>query len=332
MSPRPFPNSARLRRDTARSAVSPPRSKSSATLRSWRRTTSRCAPPSRRASQPPAQLDRARQYLDARTAGDNAALWLTLAEIELSGAKLDEGRAAVAKALALDGSTRQSIIALGCRLAAKSPDAGYQCIDAAVEVAVRAEAYAEAAAAIHEFVAIVRHHLIALMRLVEICVDGGLDTTMSEAQALLADAYLEVGRGLEARIISEDLVAREPWNTANIDRFRRALVMLGEADPDTVIADRLSGESPFLATDNLDLNEGVFFEEPAAVAAAPAANPAAEPAGKSEPTRQGKPDGKATKASAKVRRLRHRRRMRRLRPRRRRQAPGSWRNSRRKVN
>jgi tetratricopeptide (TPR) repeat protein len=79
---------------------------------------------------------------------------------------------------------------------------------------------------------------------------------MYEAQAQLADAYLDVGRGLEARIISEDLVAREPWNRANLERFRRALVMLGEQDPDAIIADRLSGESPFLATDKLDLNEG----------------------------------------------------------------------------
>ena len=59
---------------------------------------------------------------------------------------------------------------------------------------------------------------------------------MSEAQAQLADAYLEVGAGCEARIISEDLVAREPWNRANIERFRKSLVMLREADPDAIIA------------------------------------------------------------------------------------------------
>ena len=38
---------------------------------------------------------------------------------------------------------------------------------------------------------------------------------MYEAQAQLAEAYLACGRALEARIISEDLVAREPWNKAN---------------------------------------------------------------------------------------------------------------------
>jgi tetratricopeptide (TPR) repeat protein len=98
---------------------------------------------------------------------------------------------------------------------------------------------------------------------------------MYEAQAQLAEAYLATGRALEARIISEDLVAREPWNKANIDRFRRALVMLGEADPDAIIADRLSGESPFLATEKMDLNEGTSFDGPAPAAPTPA--PAAEP-------------------------------------------------------
>ena len=38
--------------------------------------------------------------------------------------------------------------------------------------------------------------------------------------------------------------------------------MLGEADPDAIIADRLSGDSPFMATDKMDLNEGVTFDEP----------------------------------------------------------------------
>jgi len=44
-------------------------------------------------------------------------------------------------------------------------------------------------------------------------------------------------------------VAREPWEHAHIDRFRRALVMLEVADPDALIADRLSGQGPFVATD-----------------------------------------------------------------------------------
>jgi pilus assembly protein FimV len=58
--------------------------------------------------------------------------------------------------------------------------------------------------------------------------------------------------------------------------------MLGEADPDAIIADRLSGDSPFMATDKMDLNEGVVFDDPVEIPApaparsAKAAAPAAE--------------------------------------------------------
>ena len=93
------------------------------------------------------------------------------------------------------------------------------------------------------------NHIPALMRLVEICVDGGLEATMYSAQAQLADAYIAAGSAAEARFIAEDLVAREPWERANIERFRRALVLLGEPDPDALIAERLSGETPFTSTD-----------------------------------------------------------------------------------
>jgi tetratricopeptide (TPR) repeat protein len=208
-------------------------------------------------------LERARAYLSPESAGTNPALWLSLAEMELSAGRLEEGRAAVAEALTLDPTQRVAVVALGCRLAETSAEAGYPCIDAVADAALAENDYAAAASALHEFVTRVRHHIIALMRLVDVCVDGGLEATMYEAQAQLADAYLDVGRGLEARIISEDLVAREPWNRANIERFRRALVTLGETDPDSVIAERLSGDSPFLATDKLDLNEGQTFDEPA---------------------------------------------------------------------
>ena len=226
-------------------------------------------------------LAKAREYLSADTAGDSAPLWLTLAEIELSSGRYDEGRAAVVKALSLDSSQRVAAIALGCALAEKSADAGYPCLDAVADHALADNDYAAAAGALHEFVTRVRDHIVALMRLVEICVDGGLEATMYEAQAQLADAYLGVGRGLEARIISEDLVAREPWNRANIERFRRALVMLGETDPDGIIAERLSGESPFLATDKMDLNEGVFFDDEPVEPGAPGAEalPAEAPDG-----------------------------------------------------
>ena len=221
-------------------------------------------------------LDKARTYLSAETAGANPALWLTLAEMELRANRLAEGKAAIVQALSIDRNQTQAAVVLGCKLAEANAEAGYQPIDAVADAAVAEGDFAAAAVALHEFTTRVRSHLVALMRLVEICVDGGLESTMYEAQAALADGYLDQGRAMEARIISEDLVAREPWNRVNIDRFRRALVMLGESDPDGIISERLSGESPFLAVEKMDLNEGVTFDTPPAEEELPAPPPAAK--------------------------------------------------------
>ncbi len=230
-------------------------------------------------------LGRARQYLSVQTAGDNPSLWLALAEVELAEGRFPPGRAAVTRAIQLDPAQRDAAVAMASRLAEGSAEAGYQVIDVVADGAVAAGDFAAAAAALHEFVTRIRFHLVALMRLVDICVDGGLEATMYEAQAQLADAYLEVGRGLEARIISEDLVAREPWNRANIERFRKSLVMLGEADPDAIIADRLSGDSPFMAADFIDLNEGVDLDSPEPPPPPARPKPAAEKAARPVPAK-----------------------------------------------
>jgi tetratricopeptide (TPR) repeat protein len=96
---------------------------------------------------------------------------------------------------------------------------------------------------------------------------------MYSAQAQLADGYLKEGRASEARVIAEDLVAREPWDAANIGRLRNALAMLGEADIDAIVADRLSGDSPFTSTDlSLDFSFRELAEVEASIeAAGPAA-------------------------------------------------------------
>ena len=68
-------------------------------------------------------LDKARDYLSAETAGSNPALWLTLAEIELRGNRLPEGKHAVIQAITLDRSQAQTAVVLGCRLAEAIPKA-----------------------------------------------------------------------------------------------------------------------------------------------------------------------------------------------------------------
>ncbi len=203
-------------------------------------------------------LTTAAEYLTAETAGDDPVLLLTVADILLRGEKFEEGVAIVRRLLGDDPTRREQIAQLGWSVAEKAPEAGFMVVELAADAAVTAIDWPGAAAVLQEFVTRVPNHIPALMRLVEICVDGGLESTMYSAQGQLADAYIEGGQATEARFIAEDLVAREPWEKANIERFRRTLVMTGEPDPDGLIASRLSGESPFMST---DLSGGSLFDE-----------------------------------------------------------------------
>ena len=101
------------------------------------------------------------------------------------------------------------------------------------------------------------------MRLVEICVDGGLEATMYSA-AVAAGGRVHRRRRRDRGLGSSP---RTWWRaslgrTANIERFRRALELSGEPDPDALIASRLSGESPFTSTDLLLAGDSQLFEPP----------------------------------------------------------------------
>ncbi len=193
-------------------------------------------------------MQAASEYLTAETAGSDPQLQLMAAELALRG-NADDGMALVRRLLEQDPARRDDIAAVGWKLAGELPEVAFKVVELAAETAVVQTDWASAAAVLQEYVTLVPHHIPALMRLVEICVDGGLEATMYAAQAQLADAYIAANMGPEARFIAEDLVAREPWERANIERFRRSLVILGETDPDGVIAERLSGSTPFMSTD-----------------------------------------------------------------------------------
>jgi tetratricopeptide (TPR) repeat protein len=209
----------------------------------------------------------AAEYLTAETAGDDPELLMIVANIKLQGDAVEDGLAIVRRLLEQDASRREQIAQLGWTVAEKQPETGFKVVELAADSAVAQSDWPAAAAALQEFVTRVPNHVAALMRLVEICVDGGLESTMYQAQAQLADAYIAAGSATEARFIAEDLVAREPWEKSNIERFRRALVLMGEPDPDGLIAARLSGESPFTST---DLTSGAsLFDDPPVVEAPP---------------------------------------------------------------
>jgi tetratricopeptide (TPR) repeat protein len=207
-------------------------------------------------------MQTAAEYLTPETASADPQLRLMAAEMMLRSGRTDEGLALVRRQLEEDPSRREDIAAVGWKIAEGNAEAGFRLVELAADVSVSQTDWAAAAAALQEFVTRVPNHIPALMRLVEICVDGGLEATMYSAQAQLADAYIAAGAAGEARFIAEDLVAREPWERANIERFRRALVLLGEPDPDGVIAERLSGQTPFVSTDLVGEEELFGFDLP----------------------------------------------------------------------
>jgi tetratricopeptide (TPR) repeat protein len=214
-------------------------------------------------------LTTAAEYLTVETAGDDPELLMTVADMHVRGERVDDGLTILRRLLDQDGSRRDQIALLGWSVAEQHAQAGFLIVELAAEAAVVQSDWPAAAAVLQEFVTRVPNHIGALMHLVEICVDGGLEATMYSAQAQLADAYIAAGAATEARFIAEDLVAREPWEKANVERFRRALVLLGEPDPDALIAARLSGESPFMAT---DLSPDLDFDPPPPEPPAPAAD------------------------------------------------------------
>jgi tetratricopeptide (TPR) repeat protein len=205
----------------------------------------------------------AREVLDRTTAGSDPVLLMALAGVELHGGQIDRAREALTALLVASPARRQEVIDLGWSMLKSNREAAFACLDVAVDSAIAQSDFANASNTLREFVTRVPGQIPALLKLVEVCVDGGLESAMYEAQERLTDAYLESGQANEARAIAEDLVAREPWESAHIDRFRRALVMLRVSEPDTVIAERLSGQVPFIATDPF-----VDISEPAAPPAA----------------------------------------------------------------
>jgi tetratricopeptide (TPR) repeat protein len=221
-------------------------------------------------------LEGARGYLDRETAGSDPSLLMALAEIELRSGHIDEARLLLPELLLTDPGLRTRLVDMAWTLTSSHGEAAFVCAEAVVDDYIAGRGFDEAAAVLQEFATRVPRHIPSLLKLIEVCVDGGLESTMYEAQTQLTDAYLEEGQASEARVVAEDLIAREPWEKAHIERFRRALVMLRVDDPDTLIAERLSGQSPFMATDLfMDLNDPE--PEPAAAAPEPESPPEEAP-------------------------------------------------------
>jgi tetratricopeptide (TPR) repeat protein len=222
------------------------------------------------------EVARARRYLPDTSTTREPELLLTGAKIYLKLDNLDAARDHLVRFLAAAPKAVEEVATLGEHLA--SPNARYAIVDLLVDHAAASGDFGKAARRLQGFLEKAPRHLAALLRLVEVCVDGDLDAALTSAQQELAEAYLEVGEAEKARVIAEDLLLRNPRATTHKDRLRRILVQLGEKNPDEVIADRLL----LLDEDAFAEPEPVAVPPPAPVAAVPVA-PVRPPAPAPEP-------------------------------------------------
>jgi tetratricopeptide (TPR) repeat protein len=240
------------------------------------------------------EIERAAGLLSSENLGGHTELMLLASEARLRLGRIEEGRELLATTARDHAASRVEVVALAWRLLESDAAAAFACVEVVSDVAVAARDWAAAAQVLQEFASRVPSCVPGLMKLVDVCVDGDLQTELVAAQVALADAYLETGKALEARIIAEDLVMRGTADDIGIERLRRALQMLGEPDPETVIAECVANAS-FRDTVSLDAIAGDAVLSDGAHPAVPlsaehAAGPReagpeqGEPAGKQQPT------------------------------------------------
>ena len=187
------------------------------------------------------EVARAKRFLPDTRGSKEPELLLTSSKILLKLDNLEAARDHLVRFLAVAPKAVEEVATLGEHLA--SPAARYAIVDLLVDHAAASGDFGKAARRLQGFLEKAPRHLAALLRLVEVCVDGDLEAALTAAQQELAEAYLEAGEPEKARVIAEDLLLRNSRSSTHKDRLRRVLVTLGEKDPDAIIAERLSMRS-----------------------------------------------------------------------------------------
>ena len=210
----------------------------------------------------------------ALLAPDDPRELFELARTQLYAGEELQGRAVLTRALTLDPVRHGAALQLALDLAAAGRvDTAFGCVDVVTDAALLDGDWQRAIDALQTFVD-AAPHLPASIKLVELCVDAGLDDHLRTAQAQLIDAYLAQGSAAEARIIAEDLLEQDPDAEIHAERLRRALALLGVADAERVIAGirarrqaPAGNEAEFEATE-IDLSDALSGLETTTVPAA----------------------------------------------------------------
>ncbi len=192
------------------------------------------------------RFDEAAPYLTPANIGADPILIRLIAQRRLEQGDMAAGLELVDRLLIGDDEAPVVVAEMIESLAAARPESAWLLTERLVGASAERADWTGAAAALRRFIARVPHHVPALTRLLDVCVDGGQDGEVLTAQALLADAYLVAGAAGDARYVAEDLLTRQPWDRAHHARMRAALKAEGKADPDRALADWLA-ETPVAA-------------------------------------------------------------------------------------
>jgi len=151
---------------------------------------------------------------------------VSLARIELEAGEEHHARATLTRVLTIEPGRSGEVIAVATGLAQNGRQQsaiGY--MEVVVDAALLTGDWERAVDGLQTFVR-VAPCAPALIKLVELCVDAGLDAPLRAAKAQLADAYLDEGRGTEAKAIAEDLLEGDPGNDAHGRRLSRVVELL----------------------------------------------------------------------------------------------------------
>ena len=191
------------------------------------------------------QVERAQPFLTAGTIGEDPELLLASARHDITSGRTAAGYAGLMRAIALAPDCHDQVRQLADEfLQSGRIEEAYGCIEVLVDAALFEGAFDRATERLESFLA-GQPVIQGLLKLVDVYVDAGLEDRITAVQGRLADAYLDSGRPAEARIVTEDLMARQPDVEAHVHRLRRALVALGVEDIDAVIARQLEATAMF---------------------------------------------------------------------------------------
>ena len=218
-------------------------------------------------------IENAGRLLDAETAGQDPELLLMLASIQSARQDDTAVRSTLTRFIGVAPDRSADVLRLAGELGrAGTPDRAFACSEVVVDDALLRGDWDRAIDVLQSFL-VHGAYAPALVKLVQIAGDTGHDDLVMEGRERLVDAYLKSGRGAEALVLAEALLAGAPESAVHARRLRQAFELTGIEDPDEAVRrvrERVpvsrDDESAFL--DEARSVETPFFDDPLSSSAA----------------------------------------------------------------